>query len=320
MLFVMLGIGEPVVVPLRHLARARASRTLAAVGVVAAWLALFLAELILSVMFFSEPHPEILLYTSPMLLAVPVILGGLRRGRLLVHHDVLALHYPRMLRRPLVLDRLHVERVLLDDGSATGRARFATGDPSRPLLWTEAVALRQHDRRPLFGDQDLPNLAIVLRTPIPLDAARNPWVTITMAGEMEPPRPSGEADAILLTVESLEDARLALTGWQVEQPDVSGVIPAEVAVAARRVPQDAAIFVVLAFLGAIGLVGGMWPLFPLFMGLSMWWAVGMVRRRQAQEAAARAALDDRLMSPADRATATAAIDANFRRSVGPPGF
>src|SRR5688572_20309716 len=100
----MLGIGEPIVLPLRHRASARMSRTLGAVGVVIGWLALFVGDLILSVMLFSSPHPEILLYTSPLLLAVPVILAGLRPGQLVVHHDALELRYPRMLRRPLVLN------------------------------------------------------------------------------------------------------------------------------------------------------------------------------------------------------------------------
>ncbi|MEA2125602.1 MAG: hypothetical protein QOI80_2384, partial [Solirubrobacteraceae bacterium] len=46
----------------------------------------------------------------------------------------------------------------------------------------------------------------------------------------------------------------------------------------------------------------------------------MVRRRRAQEEAAREAVRRSLMTPAQRATATAAIDANFPASQGPPGF
>jgi hypothetical protein len=311
----MVGVGEPVALPIRRLGRARLTRWLMALSVVAGWLALFVADAIFSLMLFSGPHPEILLWTSPMLLAVPWILSGLGQGRLLVRPDALEVRYSRLLKRPLVIPRALVARVLLDDGSATGRARFATGDPAAPLLWTDPVPLRQRDDLPLIGDAELPNLAVVLHEPLPLAAFRGPPTAITATGEMPPPRPGREARGLVFAVEDLEAARLALAGWPVEQPDVAAVIPAEVADSAARVPGDAAVFVALACLGALTLVTSLYFLFPVWVGLSMWWAVVMVRRRQRAEAAARAAVGDRLMTPAERATATAAIDANFRSRV-----
>ena len=147
--------------------QARFLRLCFALGVVGLWLGLQLADVVLSLMLWSEPNfPEVLVYTSPVLLVVPWILRmALARGRVTVEPDRLTIRHPRVLRRDLVVPREQVARVIVDDGAATGRARFATGDPAEPLLWTDPVVTRQYADRPLIGDALLPNLALVLASP-----------------------------------------------------------------------------------------------------------------------------------------------------------
>lgn len=303
-------------------ASARVLRLGMALMVVLGWAALQLADVILSLMLWSEPNfPEVLLVTSPVLLVVPwIVWMATAQGVVEVHPDSLVIHHRRVLRRPLVVPRAQVRRVLLDDGAATGRARFATGDPAEPLLWTDPVVRRQHDDRPIIGDGLLPNVAIELATPMPMDAARDEITAVPANCEIRPPRRRGQARALLLAMEDLEAVRRGMVGWPVETPDATGAIPPQVAEAARQVPQDAAVMVVLCTVTALFLATGLHALVPFAFGLNVLYVVQMVRRRQAAAEAAREEVRSRagVLSPQERATAMAAIDANLNTGSKPP--
>ena len=316
---------EPARLVIDSSASARVMRLGMAVMVVLGWVALQVADVVLSVMFFSEPNfPEVALVTSPVLLAVPWIVAmASARGVVEVHPGSLVVRHRRVLRRPLVIARTDVRRILLDDGSATGRARFATGDPAEPLLWTDPVVRRQHDDRPIIGDSLLPNMAIELHTPLAMDAARDEITAVPANCEITPPRRRGRARALLLAMEDLDAVRRAMVGWPVETPDAAAVIPREVAEAARRVPQDARALVAMSAVTGLLLAAELYALAPFAFGLTMLYVVGMVRRRQAAAQSAREAVGRRsaFLSPEDRATAMAAIDANLRTgSTPPPGW
>lgn len=286
------------------------------------WVALVLLDVFLSAMFFSSPSPSLWLVTSPLLLAAAWVawMAG-RRGTVEVHHDRLVIDHPRVLRRPLSVGRDQVARVLLDDGSATGGARFFTGDEREPLLWTDPVPRRQYPDRPLIGDALLPNVAIVLAWPLPIDVARDPYTATPAPGDVPPPL-KGDARALMFALDDVESARTAFSGWNVQDARAATVVPPHVAAAAARVPVDATLLLVLATLVAVvtldnHLVGYLiW--FPLALAL----VLRVQRRRQAQGAAARADVERRAsrMTPAERAAAHAAIDANLgpRPSQGPP--
>lgn len=312
---------EPLLIA--RLQRARIARMALAGGIVLGWLSLWLIDVVLSVMFFTEPDHELLVLTSPVLLAVPwIVVMANARGRVEVTPEALVIRHLRVLRRPLVVPREQVRRILLDDGEATGRARFATGDPDEPLLWTDPVPTHQLEGRALIGDSLLPNLAVVVDPPMAMDAARDVVTAVPFGREIDPPRRRTRARAILLAVEDLEAAQRALAGWPVERPQLAGVIPAEVPEAAARVPEDAAGLVLLAVVGAATLV--LMPLlFPVVLAGQAYFVYRMVTRRREAAEAARAEVERRAASlgPVERATALAAIDANLgpRRSFGPPG-
>lgn len=241
------------------------------------------------------------------------------RGTVLVHHDSIEIRHRRILRHPLIIPRAQVARVLLDDGAATGRARFATGDVTEPLLWTDPVPRRQRADLPLIGDDLLPNTAIVLTAPLAMDAARD-WLTaVPVSCELPPPRRHGQARALLLTMDGLEAVRMALVSWPVEQPDVLHAIPDQVAAAAARVPRDAGVAVVLAVVGAVCMTVNPYLLLPIWFAVSLLFAATMVKRRQATAEAARADVAQRAptMTPEAQATALAAIDANLGASQAP---
>lgn len=306
---------EPARLPIRASARGRLLRLGMAFAVIALWAGLQLADIVLSLMLWSEPNfPEVALLTSPMLLAVPWMLGmAFARGHLEVRPDALVVHHRRVLRHPLVIPRDQVRRVLIDDGSATGRARFPTGDPAEPLVWTDPVVRRQRPGRAIIGDDLLPDLAIELHEPIGLDAARGSLGAVSASAEIPPPPRGTRARWLLLAMEDLEAARTALVGYRVELPP-EGVVPPQVAEAARRVPQDAAMLLTIATIGAGFLVLGEPVLWGGWMALGFVWVASMTRRRQAAARDARADLERRAagLSPEDRATAGAAVDANLR--------
>ena len=303
-------------------ASARLLRLGTALMVVLGWAALQLADVVMSLMLWTEPNfPEVLVVTSPVLLAVPwIVWMATARGVVEVHPDSLVIRHRRVLRRPLVVPRAQVRRVLLDDGSATGRARFATGDPAEPLLWTDPVVRRQHDDRPIIGDGMLPNLAVELVTPLTMDAARDGLSAVPANCEIGPPRRRGQARALLLAMEDLDAVRRGMAGWPVETPDAARAVPPQVAEAARQVPKDAAALVALCTLTALLLAGGLHALVPFSFALSAVYVVQMVRRRQAAAESAREEVSRRsaFLSPEERATAMAAIDANLRTGSTPP--
>jgi hypothetical protein len=313
---------EPIRLRIHASAAARIMRFGMALMVVLGWLALQVADVILSLMLWSEPSfPDVLVMTSPVLLAVPWILWMAAAGGVVeVHPDALVIRHRRVLRRPLTIPRSQVRRVLLDDGSATGRARFATGDPAEPLLWTDPVVRRQHADRPVVGDALLPNLAVVLEEPLVMDAARDSLTALTFGGEVAPPRRSGAARALLFAMEDLHAVRAALVGWPVEMADGAGAVPPEVAEAARRVPREAAAWVVLSALVALLTIAELYALAAASFVLVLVLVAQSVRRRQETADAARQRVRASALSPRDRATALAAIDVNLgRRSTPPPG-
>lgn len=299
---------------------ARLSRLMLAGGVILCWLSLGVMDLVFSVMFFSEPHPEILLYASPMLAVVPWILGmASARGRVVVHADHLEIRHRRVLKRAIFLHRHEVRRILIDDGAITGRARFPTGDKNEPLLWTDPVPRKQHGDRPLIGDAILPNLAIVPVVPLRMTMARGALAAIPV--DIDPPPRGADARALLLSMENLEAVRAALADWPVSEPDVlADAIPSEVADAATRVEADASIMV--AFATATGLTVVAAPMLaPIPFAASLYFVWRMMKRRHEAEARARAEVAGRTgWETAERTTAVAAIDANFGRahSEGPP--
>lgn len=308
---------------MRRLERARFARLATAALAVLLWLGLGLVDLVLSAMFFSDPSPEILLFSSPLLLAAPWIAWMANaRGRVEIRHDALVISHRRILRRPIVVPRQQVQRILLDDGAATGRARFATGDVHEPLLWTDPVPRRQRADRPLIGDGVLPNVAVMLHQPLPMDAVRDPITAVALGHDLDPPRRGTQARALLLSMEDLEAVRLALAGWPVEQSDAAAVIPPQVAAAAARVNADALLFVLLSAGFALLAAKSLLIVLPFWLGLSLYLVYRMQVRRVTAATEARAELDRRAatMSPAERATAHAAIEANLgTRSFGPPG-
>lgn len=293
-------------------------RVCAALAVVGAWLALQLADVILSLMLWSEPSfPEVLVYTSPMLLVVPWMLYmAFARGVVLVEPDRLVIRHPRVLRRDLVVPRAQVARIIVDDGAATGRARFATGDPEEPLLWTDPVVTRQRPGRPLLGDALLPNVAIVLDEPLAMEAARDVLTFVPVGCEIGPP-PRADAQALLLTMEDLEHVRAAFATWPLDRSDPTMVIPPQVAAGAAQVPRDAAGLVLLSMAGAMLLVMEQYWLLPALFLLSLVFVNDMVKRRAEAAEAAREEVFRRDMSPQDRATALAAIEANLGTRRGP---
>jgi hypothetical protein len=286
-------------------------RVCAALGVVGAWLALQLADVILSLMLWSEPSfPDVLVYTSPMLLVVAWLLYlALARGTVTVEPDRLVIRHPRVLRRDLVVPREQVARIIVDDGAATGRARFATGDPAEPLLWTDPVVTRQYVDRPLIGDALLPNVALVLEHPLVMDAARDGITSVPVCDIGPPPRES--ARALLLTLSDLDAVRTALATWPLDRTDPAAVIPPQVAEGAAQVPRDAAGLVVLAMMGSLLLVLELHWLLPVLFIVAFAYVSDMVKRRAKAAEAARAEVRSRGLGPRDEATALAAIDANL---------
>jgi hypothetical protein len=322
----MRALGGPAPKPLAisRYGLGRLSRLLSAAGVVLCWLSFAVVDAVLSLMLWSEPHPEtILIYTSPMLAVIPWILrmAG-ARGQVIVYYDFIEIRHSRVLREPIFLHRDHVSRILIDDGATTGLARFPTGDPNEPLLWTDRVVRKQHPDRPLIGDGILPNLAIVLKAPLPMTMARSSLTALSMGCELPPPKRSGRARALLLAMEDLNPVRIALGGWPAEEASERGhAIPPQVAAAAAHVNTDAAILATLsAGTGILTLVNPLVASIP-FLG-SLFFAFRMVRRRQRAEEQARSEIAGRieLGSSDERATALAAINANFgdARSEGPP--
>ncbi len=304
--------------------RERWARLARAGLLVAVWLGLGLVSVVLSLMLWTEPSAIVLLIGSPMLLPVPwIVVRANARGQIRVFRDAVEIRHRRVLRRPLIVPRAQVERVLLDDGSATGRARFPTGDEREPLLWTDAIPSRQHDDRPLIGDSVLPNLALVLREPLPMDAARGRLAAVADGCEMAPPRPEGHARALLLAMDDLDAAAVAFAGWPIERPDVRHVIPPEVAEAAARAPKDANLFLALAAVGAMLVTAKLFVLVPVWFAVSAVVLHRMIGRRRQAGDTARADVARRAasLSPADRAAALAAIDTNLgsaAESFGPP--
>ena len=321
----MAPVGDPVSLPIRRSWPALLMRLGLAAGVVVAWLAIWVLEHLMSFIFWTEPDGGVLLTFAPMLLAVPWLLYmALARGTVRVHHDALEIRHPRILRRPLTVPRTQVKRVQLDDGAATGCARFPTGDPGEPLLWTDRMPRRQRGDRALLGDAVLPNLAIELHTPLEMDAARDPITSIPVERDMAPPRRSTPARVLMVALEDLEGARSAFAGWPLERPDLAAVIPPQVAAANARIPQDAAGFVLVATFGAVLLTLELYPLLVVWAGVAFWFVKDVVQRRQEAAAAAREDLDRRAASMTASAVvrSLAVIDANLGTgaSQGPPGW
>lgn len=305
--------------------RARLGRLGLAAGAVISWVVLVAADLFLSVMFFSDPDPWVAILTSPLLLLAPYLasMAG-ARGAVEVHADSLVIRHPRVLRRPLVVPRTQVARVIIDDGEATGRARFATGDPQEPLLWTSGEPTRQRADRPLIGDSLLPNLAIVLERPLSMEAARDAFTAVPFTREIDPPPRHGLAEVLMLTLEDADGARRALAGWPVQEPVAPHVVPQQVAAAAARVPQDATTVLIVAAVIAAVTIEHQAIGFLIWLPIALLMVQRMARRRGEQAAAARADLARRApsLTAAERVTAAAAIEANLGgpTSQGPPGW
>jgi hypothetical protein len=295
-------------------------RYLTAAGVVLGWLGLAVLDAVLSLIFWTEPNPAILIYTAPVLAVVPWILKmAAAKGSMVVYPDHLEIRHGRLLKRPIFLERAQVSRVLIDDGSTTGRARFPTGDVNEPLLWTDPVPRRQHADRPLIGDGSLPNLAIVLTAPLRMSMARSSLAALAMPGEIPPPRRDGLARALLLPMAELDPVRIALAGWPTEEAAARGhMIPEQVAASAERVGQEAAVMVTLAMATAMLLLfQPELAVFTFIASLFFIWRTVSARRRAETEA--RAFVSGRIAwDSADGATALAAIDANFGNSGSHP--
>lgn len=311
---------EPTRLTIARSSREHAARLSMAGLAVIAWVCLVMLDVFLSAMFFSSPSPGMWLVTSPLLAAAAWIAWVTsRRGEVEVHHDRLVIRHPRVLRRPLVVPREQVARVLLDDGAATGGARFFTGDEREPLLWTDPLPRRQHADRPLIGDGIVPNVAVVLARPLAITGARDPLTAAPAPGDVPPPRP-GEARALLLALEDLPAARFAFAGWNVQEAGAAQVIPPQVAAAAARVPVDAATLLLLAAFAAALTIENQLIGYVIWVPAALALVMRMQRRRQRQAAEARADVAGRPMTPAQRAAALAAIDANLGAppSQGPP--
>ena len=254
-------------------------RYFAAVGVVLAWLSLALMDAVLSLMFWTEPNPEILLYTAPMLAVVPWILqmAG-ARGRVVISLDHIEIRHRRMLKRAIFLDRPQVSRVLLNEDSTEGWAGLETGNVDVSPLWTHPSPRKQHADSPLLGDGVPPNVAIVLARPLSMSMARSSLASLTMSRELPPPRRDGQARVLLLAMEDLAAVRVALADWPTEAV-AGGAAPERVAAAARLGREAAVITMLVTATAMLLMIDPALAVVPFFIALLVV-LTGARRRRQ----------------------------------------
>ncbi len=258
-------------------------RYAAAVGVMLAWLGFAAMDAVLSLMFWTEPNPEVLIYTSPMLAVIPWILqmAG-ARGYVVAFPDHLEIRHRRLLKRPIFLDRPQVNRILLADDSTAGWGSFSAEEGGEPGSWTDPRGPKQNPDRPVFGDGVLPNLSIALTEPLATVAARSSFAALTASRELPPPRRDGRASVLLLAMEDPVAVRAALADWPIEEVMSNGRA-ASAAAAADQAGRDAAVLVMLATATAtLLLVEPALAMAPLCISVATV-VFGVRRRRRADE-------------------------------------
>jgi hypothetical protein len=226
----------------------------------------------------------------------------LAKGAVDVAVDELAIN-----RAPLTtalrLPRAQVARVIVDDGTSAGEARFPTGDSAEPFLWPA--------RSPRLRRQDAPrpNVALVLSTPLAVGNARHESVTFDVAAPL--PFMKSRASVIFLAVEDPEAAARALGAWRVERPSSVPVLPGSLRAPHGQVP--AGFMPVIISCMVVAVIASFtrdWWIMAVWLPLMIPAVSALQRRHRERAAAAMEAVGD---DPA----AAEAVRANWG-SFGPP--
>lgn len=296
-------------------------RLLCAVTVAAFPFALYAGAWVISLMLWtSGPQLADLLWliVACLLLAAWICHMALARGSVEIAASQLVVRHRRVLRRPLRIARSDVRAVALDEGWS-GNARFPTTDPAEPFLWTGRRPVRRDRRRPLLGDAQLPNVALILDPPQVIRQARDPITALSTPRDPGPPSRRVPAEIIFLTLADTTDARAALAGWPLEDALTREALPDAVRQPARPAPEILAAFAVTAVVNLALLASGLWWLMPLVILAATPLVAHGVRHNQRRAARAfRAAGDDPHARAAAHANHPGAAPAPTWRSQPPP--